>query len=54
VPPEIIATGLRHFLTGFLLQVTNPKAITFWLAITSVGATVEGGFAVIAAFVAGA
>lgn len=34
-------TGLKHLTSGYLLQVTNPKAIAFWLAISAVGA-VEG------------
>lgn len=45
---------LRLFLMGFLLQVTNPKAIVFWLAIASIGATEGGGPAVIVLFVVGA
>ena len=44
----------RYFLMGFLLQITNPKAIIFWLAIAAVGATQGGGSGVIAAFVIGA
>ncbi|KMK66264.1 LysE family translocator [Puniceibacterium sp. IMCC21224] len=44
----------KHFAAGFLLQVTNPKAIVFWLAIASVGATKGGGAPVITAFVVGA
>ncbi len=47
-------TPLRHFMTGYLLQVTNPKAIAFWLAIASIGATEGGGPAIIALFIAGA
>ncbi len=43
----------RLFVKGYLLQVTNPKAIVFWLAIAAVGATAGGGLPVIALFVAG-
>lgn len=58
-PPVTVARTARHsnprlFTAGYLLQVTNPKAIVFWLAIAAVGA-VEGAPApVIVAFVAGA
>lgn len=45
---------LRHFMAGYLLQVTNPKAIAFWLAIASIGAVEGAGAAVIALFVMGA
>ena len=44
----------RLFLMGYLLQVTNPKAIVFWLAIAAVGATQGGGAGIIALFVIGA
>lgn len=56
VRPERVAPKAlwRHGLAGFLLQVTNPKAIVFWLAIAAVGATQGGGASVVAAFVAGA
>lgn len=42
------------FWQGYLLQVTNPKAIAFWLAIASVGAVTGASPAIIATFVAGA
>lgn len=44
----------RVFLSGYLLQVTNPKAIVFWLAIASVGATEGAPVPVVALFVLGA
>ena len=44
----------RVFLSGYLLQVTNPKAIVFWLAIASVGATEAAPLPVVALFVLGA
>ncbi len=59
-PPQLqlVATPrrspLRHFLAGYLLQVTNPKAIAFWIAIASIGATDGAGVGIIALFVAGA
>ncbi len=59
-PPEIAARAVRRrslpsrFLAGYLLQVTNPKALIFWLAIASVGAAQGGSAAVMVAFVAGA
>ena len=59
-PPEIRVADVaplpswRYFVMGMLLQVTNVKAIVFWIAIASVGATTGGGAGVILAFVAGA
>lgn len=47
-------TPLRYFIMGYLLQVTNPKAIAGWLAIASVGAVEGAGAGVITLFVAGA
>lgn len=44
----------RAFLTGYLLQVTNPKAIVFWIAIASVGATNGAPAAIVALFLLGA
>lgn len=59
-PPEmqpmkpIHGVRLRHFTTGYLLQVTNPKAISFWLAIASIGAVENAKAAIVVLFVAGA
>ncbi|MEM7487927.1 MAG: LysE family translocator [Pseudomonadota bacterium] len=47
-------SSARYFAMGMALQVTNPKAIAFWLAIAAVGATQGGGAGVVAAFVLGA
>ena len=47
-------TPLKYFLTGYFLQITNPKAIAFWLAIASVGATEGAGIQIVALFIAGA
>ncbi len=44
----------RHFVTGFLLQVTNPKAIAFWLSIASIGAVEGATLDVVTLFVLGA
>lgn len=48
--PKSIAKG---FAKGYALQVTNPKAIAFWLAIASVAATTGGDWVIKAAFVLG-
>ena len=59
-PPKLAAAQTRqramsqHFWAGFLLQVTNHKAIVFWLAIASIGATAGGGAAIVALFILGA
>jgi len=45
---------MRHFLTGYLLQVTNPKAVAFWLAIASIGATTGASAPIVALFILGA
>jgi threonine/homoserine/homoserine lactone efflux protein len=44
----------RLFFSGYLLQVTNPKAILFWLAIAAIGATDGGGALIVMLFVLGA
>ncbi|MFV0292410.1 MAG: LysE family translocator [Paracoccus sp. (in: a-proteobacteria)] len=44
----------RAFLTGFLLQITNPKAIVFWVAIATVGATDAAPAPILALFILGA
>ena len=46
-------TPLKYFLVGYLLQVTNPKAIAFWVAIASIGATDGGSAGIVALFVGG-
>jgi threonine/homoserine/homoserine lactone efflux protein len=48
------APAWRHFAAGLALQVTNPKAIVFWLAINAVAATQGGGPLVVGLYVAGA
>jgi threonine/homoserine/homoserine lactone efflux protein len=44
----------RAGLSGFLLQISNPKAIFFWLAIASVGGVGDAPAHVVALFVGGA
>lgn len=44
----------RTALTGFFLQLSNPKAIMFWLAIASVGGVGDAPASVIVLFVLGA
>jgi threonine/homoserine/homoserine lactone efflux protein len=57
-PLQAVAAGSRAlsrlFLVGYLLQVTNPKAIAFWLAIASIGATKGASIFVVLLFIAGA
>lgn len=55
IAPALGAIGfLRSFVTGLTMQLTNPKAIVFWLAIAAVGATQNAPAGVVALFVAGA
>ncbi|MBN9886914.1 LysE family translocator [Salipiger abyssi] len=51
---DVPASPGRLLAMGYLLQVTNPKAIVFWLAIASVGATHGGGAGIVALFALGA
>lgn len=57
-PPQIAAQqvarqgGWALFTKGYLLQITNPKAIAFWLAIAAVGATANAPIWVIGLFMA--
>jgi threonine/homoserine/homoserine lactone efflux protein len=59
-PPQFILRAperrslKRSFLVGYLLQVTNPKAIAFWLAIASIGAAEGAPLLIIVLFVLGA
>lgn len=58
-PPVIEAQTVARqpapalFIKGYLLQVTNPKAIAFWLSIAAVGATANAPLSVIILFIAG-
>lgn len=58
-PPVITAQTVKRqsipalFAKGYVLQITNPKSIAFWLAIAAVGATANAPLPVIALFVAG-
>jgi threonine/homoserine/homoserine lactone efflux protein len=45
---------LRCFGLGLAMQLTNPKAIVFWLAIAAVGATQHAPSWVVAVFIFGA
>lgn len=44
----------RQFMVGYLLQVSNPKAIAFWLAIASVGAVTGAPLGIMVLFILGA
>mgnify|MGYP006306562549 CR=1 FL=1 len=51
-PQTARATGAR-LVQGYLLQVTNPKAVGFWLAISAVGAVTSAPIWVVALYVLG-
>ena len=58
-PPALDVEAVRRVsawrtgLAGFLLQITNPKAIMFWLAIASLGGVGNAPLPVVALFVVG-
>jgi threonine/homoserine/homoserine lactone efflux protein len=51
-----VATGRawRSALNGFTLQISNPKAIFFWLAVASVGGVGDAPLLVVVVFITGA
>ncbi|MBV6656308.1 MAG: LysE family translocator [Devosiaceae bacterium] len=53
-PSGAVQRPVRTALTGFILQVSNPKAIGFWLAIAAVGGIGDAPASVIALFIFGA
>jgi threonine/homoserine/homoserine lactone efflux protein len=59
VPPVLQAvesnyqSTSKQFLVGYLLQVTNPKAISFWIAIASIGAVEGAAPSIVAVFITG-
>ena len=57
-PPQIApaqsANGRSAWLRGFVLQISNPKAIFFWLAIAALGSLEGAPWPVLALFVLGA
>ncbi len=58
-PPKLTTSDIgsrslgRYALTGFLMQISNPKAIFFWLAIAAVGGVGRAPYGVVAVFVLG-
>lgn len=50
--PVRLQSAWRTGLTGFLLQLSNPKAIFFWLAIASVGGVGDAPLPIVVLFVA--
>ena len=58
-PPELSAQTMeakslsRFAMTGFLMQIANPKAIFFWLAVAAVGGVGNAPAWVVAVFVLG-
>ena len=54
IPQPRLKSASRAWLSGFLLQVSNPKAIFFWLAVAGVGGVGDAPPSVVALFIAGA
>ncbi len=54
ITPVSARSAWQTGLTGFFLQLSNPKAIFFWLAVASVGGVGDAPLPVIVLFVAGA
>ncbi|WP_299961932.1 LysE family translocator [uncultured Roseobacter sp.] len=48
------SSAWRSGLTGFALQLSNPKAIFFWLAVASVGGVGNAPISVVLIFITGA
>jgi threonine/homoserine/homoserine lactone efflux protein len=46
--------GTRTALAGYVMQISNPKAIFFWLAVAAAGGVGNAPLPIIALFVAGA
>lgn len=54
IAPMAAAGGRSAWLRGFLLQISNPKAIFFWLAVAALGSLDNAPAPILALFVAGA
>ena len=51
---RITGSPLRTALTGFLIQLSNPKAILFWLAVAAAGGFGNAPLPIVLIFIAGA
>ncbi|KIT17657.1 LysE family translocator [Jannaschia aquimarina] len=47
-------SAFAHYRTGLLFQLSNPKALVFWVAIAALGPTAGGGLDIILLFCVGA
>jgi threonine/homoserine/homoserine lactone efflux protein len=52
-PPPTVASGRRTWLRGYLMHLTNPKAILGWTAIIALGLRPDAPFAIVCAIVIG-